>query len=172
MDAAGKESLRILRHAFLNSYFQTGLKNLIDVAIISRAEKENMNILKEKYVREDEIPFDFSRRRMSVVLRDENGKRQLITKGAVDEILSICSFIDFDGVAVEMTDELRKKAYEVYEKNNNEGLRVLAIAQKNEIHDINTFGVQDESKMVLIGFVGFLDRPKESVKKNINEYKR
>lgn len=172
MDAAGKESLRILRHAFLNSYFQTGLKNLIDVAIISRAEKENMNILKEKYVREDEIPFDFSRRRMSVVLRDENGKRQLITKGAVDEILSICSFIDFDGVAVEMTDELRKKAYEVYEKNNNEGLRVLAIAQKNEIHDINTFGVQDESKMVLIGFVGFLDPPKESAKKAINALKR
>ena len=111
MDASGKESLRILKHAFLNSYFQTGLKNLIDVAIISRAEKENLNILKEKYVREDEIPFDFSRRRMSVVLRDENGKRQLITKGAVDEILSICSYIDYDGKAIELTDELRQKAY-------------------------------------------------------------
>ena len=86
MDASGKESLRILKHAFLNSYFQTGLKNLIDVAIISRADKEKMNVLKEKHVREDEIPFDFSRRRMSVVLRDDNGKRQLITKGAVDEV--------------------------------------------------------------------------------------
>ena len=150
MDASGKESLRILKHAFLNSYFQTGLKNLIDVAIISRAEKENLNILKEKYVREDEIPFDFSRRRMSVVLRDENDKRQLITKGAVDEILSICSYIDYDGKAIELTDELRKKAYQVYEENNNDGLRVLAVAQKNEIHDVNTFGVQDESNMVLI----------------------
>ena len=109
MDVLGNESLRILKHAFLNSYFQTGLKNLIDVAIISRAEKENLNILKEKYVREDEIPFDFTRRRMSVVLKDENGKRQLITKGAVDEILDICSFIDIDGKAIELTDELREK---------------------------------------------------------------
>lgn len=172
MDASGKESLRILKHAFLNSYFQTGLKNLIDVAIISRAEKENMNVLKEQYVREDEIPFDFSRRRMSVVLRDEKGKRQLITKGAVDEILSICSYIDFDGNVVELTDELRENAYKVYEENNNDGLRVLAIAQKNEIHDVNTFGVQDESNMVLIGFVGFLDPPKASAKSAIKALKK
>ena len=172
MDASGKESLRILKHAFLNSYFQTGLKNLIDVAIISRAEKENMNVLKEQYIREDEIPFDFSRRRMSVVLRDEKGKRQLITKGAVDEILSICSYIDFDGKAVELTDELRENAYKVYEENNNDGLRVLAIAQKNEIHDVNTFGVQDESNMVLIGFVGFLDPPKASAKSAIKALKK
>ena len=172
MDPSGNESLRILKHAFLNSYFQTGLKNLIDIAIISRAEKEKLNILKEKYIREDEIPFDFSRRRMSVVLRDDNGKRQLITKGAVDEILSICSYIDFDGNAIELTDELRKKAYEIYEKNNNEGLRVLAVAQKNQIHDINTFGVQDESNMVLIGFVAFLDPPKASAKTAVEKLKK
>ena len=77
-----------------------------------------MNILKETYTREDEIPFDFSRRRMSVVLRDENGKRQLITKGAVDEVMSICSYIDIDGTAVEFNEELKQKAYDVYEKNN------------------------------------------------------
>lgn len=162
MDVIGNENIRVLKHAFLNSYFQTGLKNLIDVAIISRAEKEKLNILKEKYVREDEIPFDFSRRRMSVVLKDENGKRQLITKGAVDEMLSICTFIDIDGSVEVLTDELRKQAYEVYKKHNNEGLRVLAVAQKNEIHGVETFGVQDESNMVLIGFVGFLDPPKQS----------
>ena len=172
LDASGKESLRILKHAFLNSYFQTGLKNLIDVEIISRAEAESLNVLKEKYIREDEIPFDFTRRRMSVVLRDENGKRQLITKGAVDEVLSICSYIDYDGKAIELTDELRNKAYKVYEENNNEGLRVLAVAQKNEIHDVNTFGVQDESNMVLIGFVGFLDPPKESAKGAIKALKK
>lgn len=172
MDVLGNESIRILKHAFLNSYFQTGLKNLIDVAIISRAEKEKLNILKEKYIREDEIPFDFSRRRMSVVLKDENGKRQLITKGAVDEIMSICSFIDLDGTAVELTDELRKKAYAVYEEHNNDGLRVLAVAQKNEIHDVETFGVQDECNMVLIGFVGFLDPPKESAKQAISALKQ
>ena len=171
MDVSGNENIRILKHAFLNSYFQTGLKNLIDVAIISRAEKENLNILKEKYVREDEIPFDFSRRRMSVVLKDENGKRQLITKGAVDEIMSVCSFIDIDGEAIPMTEELRKKAYSVYEKHNNEGLRVLAVAQKNNIHGIETFGIQDEENMVLIGFVGFLDPPKESSKQAIEALK-
>ncbi len=172
MDVFGNENIRILKHAFLNSYFQTGLKNLIDVAIISRGEKENLNILKEKYIREDEIPFDFSRRRMSVVLKDENGKRQLITKGAVDEVLSICSYIDMDGKAFEMTEEHRKKAYEVYEKNNKDGLRVLAVAQKNDIHGIETFGVDDESNMVLIGFVGFLDPPKESAKQAISALKR
>ena len=167
MDVLGNENIRILRHAFLNSYFQTGLKNLIDVAIISRAEKENLNVLKAKYVREDEIPFDFSRRRMSVVLKDDNGKRQLITKGAVDEIMSICSFIDIDGIAKPLTNELKEKAYKVYEKNNEEGLRILAIAQKNEIHGIETFGVGDESNMVLIGFVAFLDPPKQSAKQAI-----
>ena len=172
MDVVGNENIRILKHAFLNSYFQTGLKNLIDVAIISRAEKEKLNILKEKYVREDEIPFDFSRRRMSVVLRDENGKRQLITKGAVDEVMSICSFIDIDGQAKEMTEEARKRAYSVYEKYNAEGLRVLAVAQKNEIHGVETFGIQDESNMVLIGFVGFLDPPKASAKQAISALKK
>ena len=172
MDVEGNENLRILKHAFLNSYFQTGLKNLIDVAIISRAEKENLNILKEKYVREDEIPFDFSRRRMSVVLRDENGKRQLITKGAVDEIMSICSYIDINGTAIKMTEEHRKKAYEVYEKYNNDGLRVLAVAQKNNIHGVETFGIGDESEMVLIGFVGFLDPPKSSAKQAIEALRK
>lgn len=171
MDVSGNESIRILRHAFLNSYFQTGLKNLIDVAIISRAEKEKLNILKEKYVREDEIPFDFSRRRMSVVLRDDTGKRQLITKGAVDEIMAICSFIDIDGQAIKMTEELRESAYKVYEKYNHDGLRVLAVAQKNKIHGVETFGVQDESDMVLIGFVGFLDPPKQSAKQAISALK-
>ena len=172
MDVLGNEDVRILRHAFLNSYFQTGLKNLIDVAIISRAEKENLNILKEKYIREDEIPFDFSRRRMSVVLRDDNGKRQLITKGAVDEIMAICSFIEQDGQAIPLTDELREKAYKVYEENNGDGLRVLAIAQKNEIHGIETFGVADETNMVLIGFVAFLDPPKASAKQAIEALKK
>ena len=172
MDVSGEESVRILRHAFLNSYFQTGLKNLIDVAIISRAEKEKLNSLKEQYIREDEIPFDFTRRRMSVVLKDNNGKRQLITKGAVDEIISICSYIELDGQVVELTEEWKKKAYSVYEKNNTDGLRVLAIAQKNGIHEIDVFGVQDESNMVLIGFVGFLDPPKKSAKQAILALKR
>lgn len=172
MDVDGNESKRVLKHAFLNSYFQTGLKNLIDVAIIARAENENMNILKETYIREDEIPFDFSRRRMSVVLRDQNSKRQLITKGAVDEIMSICSYIDINGTAIELTNDLRKKAYEVYEENNHDGLRIVAVAQKNNIHSVETFGISDEQDMVLIGFVGFLDPPKKSAQEAITALKQ
>ena len=172
MNVRGDDDLRVLRHAFLNSYFQTGLKNLIDIAIISRAEQEKLNILKERYVREDEIPFDFVRRRMSVVLRDDQGKRQLITKGAVDEVMEICSFIDTPDGVLPLTDELRQDAYQVYEKHNHDGLRVLAVAQKNNVHDVSTFGVQDESDMVLLGFVGFLDPPKESAAQAIAALKQ
>ena len=172
MDVDGNESKRVLKHAYLNSYFQTGLKNLIDVAIISRAEKEGLDKLKKVYIREDEIPFDFSRRRMSVVLKDENGKRQLISKGAVDEILSICSYIDINGNAINLTEELAKKAYKTYEKNNHDGMRIIAIAQKNDIHGIESFGIFDEKDMVLIGFVGFLDPPKESANLAISALKK
>ncbi|MBR4915059.1 MAG: magnesium-translocating P-type ATPase [Clostridiales bacterium] len=162
MDVLGREDKRILRHAFLNSYFQTGLKNLMDVAIINRADKEDLGYLKEAYVREDEIPFDFSRRRMSVVLKDKNGKRQLITKGAVEEILSICSYIEIDGEVKDISDDLIANAKKIAEENNLEGIRVIAVAQKNNVHGVDVFGVEDESDMVLIGFVGFLDPPKES----------
>ena len=168
MDVLGREDKRILRHAFLNSFFQTGLKNLMDVAIINRAEKEELSFLKEAYVREDEIPFDFSRRRMSVVLKDKNGKRQLITKGAVEEILSICSFIEIDGEVKDITDDLIVNAKKIAEENNLEGIRVIAVAQKNNVHGVDVFGVQDESDMVLIGFVGFLDPPTESAGKAID----
>ena len=105
---------------------------------------------------------------MSVVLKDESGKRQLITKGAVDEVMSICSYIDIDGKAIEFTPELRENAYKVYEKNNHEGLRIVAVAQKNHIHEIESFGINDEQDMVLIGFVGFLDPPKKSASEAIN----
>ena len=172
MDVLGREDKRILRHAFLNSYFQTGLKNLMDVAIINRAEKEELSYLKEAYAREDEIPFDFSRRRMSVVLRDKAGKRQLITKGAVEEILSICGYIEIDGEVKPITDELIANAQKLATENNLEGIRVVAVAQKNNVHDVKTFGVDDESDMVLIGFVGFLDPPKPSAESAITALNR
>ena len=162
LDASGKEDLRVLRHAFLNSYFQTGLKNLMDRAIISRGEKEGLDYLKKSYVREDEIPFDFSRRKMSVVLRDRKLKRQLITKGAVDEIIANCAFVEIDGEVKQMNEELMKKAYKISEDNGKEGIRVIAVAQKNEIPDVDEFSSEDEKDMVLLGFIGFLDPPKES----------
>ncbi len=164
MNLHGDDDQRILRHAYLNSAFQTGLKNLIDLAIISRAESYELDTLLEKYRCEDEIPFDFSRRRMSVVLVDKSGKRQLITKGAVEEVVSISSFIEIDGRILPMDEETRRIAMATYEKHNAEGLRMIAVAQKNEVPNIEEFSVADERDMVLIGFVGFLDPPKESAK--------
>ncbi len=171
MNLHGEDDVRILRHAYLNSFFQTGLKNLIDLAIINRAEKNGFKSLLDAYVREDEIPFDFSRRRMSVVLRDKNGKRQLITKGAVEEIIAISSFVEINGRVLPMDEEARRIALATYERHNAEGLRMIAVAQKNEVPDVGTFGVADEKDMVLIGFVGFLDPPKESAKAAIRALK-
>lgn len=167
MDVLGREDKRVLRHAFLNSYFQTGLKNLMDVAIINRAEREELSPLKEAYVREDEIPFDFSRRRMSVVLQDKTGKRQLITKGAVEEILSICSFIEIEGEVKPITQRLIDNALKIATENNLEGIRVIAVAQKNRVREAGAFSVEVEKDMVLIGFVGFLDPPKPSAESAI-----
>ena len=164
MDVMGRDDSRILRHAYLNSHFQTGLKNLIDLAIINRAKENKLDALLKDYKCVDEIPFDFARRRMSVVLLDNNDKSQLITKGAVDEIFSICKYVELDG-KVELLNEKRiKKAMDVYEKHNNDGLRIVAVAQKNGVPFEGNFTVKDEEEMVLIGFIGFLDPPKESAK--------
>ncbi len=162
MDLKGDEDTRILRHAYLNSYFQTGLKNLIDLAIINRAEQYGLESVLSSYSRIDEIPFDFTRRRMSVVLTDHKGKLQLITKGAVEEILEISSFVEMNGAVLPMDEETRRIAMATYEKYNSDGLRIIAVAQKNEVPGIGVFSVDDEQDMVLIGFIGFLDPPKES----------
>ncbi|MFV0238879.1 MAG: magnesium-translocating P-type ATPase, partial [Lacrimispora sphenoides] len=162
MDLNGDEDTRILRHAYLNSYYQTGLKNLIDLAIINRAEQNGLESVLSSYSRIDEIPFDFTRRRMSVVLTDQKGKLQLITKGAVEEILEISSFVEMNGSVLPMDEETRRIALATYEKYNNDGLRIIAVAQKNEVPGIGVFSVDDERDMVLIGFIGFLDPPKES----------
>ena len=164
MDVHGRDDKRILRHAYLNSHFQTGLKNLIDLAIINRAEENGLSEQLEQFTRVDEIPFDFARRRMSVVLESASGKRQLITKGAVEEIIAICNYVEHDGVVQPLDAEHLHEAMRVYEEHNRDGLRVIAIAQKNDVAGVEVFGVQDECDMVLIGFVGFLDPPKESAK--------
>ena len=164
MNLNGEEDNRILRHAYLNSSFQTGLKNLIDLAIINRFEQRGFVDTLNKYHCVDEIPFDFSRRRMSVVLADQNGKRQLITKGAVEEMVAISSFIEKDGQVLPMDEKSRQEALALYEEHNAQGLRMIAVAQKNEVPESGVFGVKDERDLVLIGFVGFLDPPKESAK--------
>ena len=171
MNVHGEDDVRILRHAYLNSYFQTGLNNLIDIAIINRAAKYNLENILENYSRVDEIPFDFSRRRMSVVLTDKTGKRQLITKGAVEEMIAISSFVEIHGRVLPMDEETRHMALATYEKHNADGLRMVAVAQKNEVPGSGAFGVKDECNMVLIGFLGFLDPPKESAKAAITTLK-
>lgn len=162
LDIHGNEDERILRHAFLNSYYQTGLKNLMDIAILGHAKSEPYRSLQERYEKVDEIPFDFNRRRMSVVIRNRDGKTQLITKGAVEEMLSISTFTEYNGSVVTLTDELRAEILSTVERLNGEGMRVLAVAQKTNPSVEGVFSVKDESHMVLIGYLAFLDPPKES----------
>jgi len=131
LDIHGNEDERILRHAFLNSYYQTGLKNLMDVAILNHAKSEPYRSMKERYVKVDEIPFDFNRRRMSVVIRDHGGKTQLITKGAVEEMLSISTYAEYKGVVVVLTEDIRREILATVGRLNGEGMRVLGVAQKN-----------------------------------------
>ena len=172
-DGSNDESKRILRHAYFNSYFQTGLKNLMDKAILSHVKELKLEHLKDAYTKVDEIPFDFIRRRMSVVIEDKQGKRQIITTGAVEEMLSICSHTEFNGEVQSLTDELKVKAQKISEEMNRKGMRVLAVAQKSYIEKVGNFSVSDEKEMVLIGFLAFLDPPKPSAAeaiKQLHEY--
>lgn len=162
LDVSGRSSDRVLRHGYLNSYYQTGLKNLIDVAVIEHSEKLGLDKNLDIYKKIDEIPFDFTRRRMSVVVESDNGKRQLITKGAIEEMLSISAFVEIDDEVVPLTEDITKEILKTVNSLNSEGMRVLGISQKNNVPDENTFGVSDESDMVLIGYMGFLDPPKAS----------
>ncbi len=168
LDVSGNENDRVLRHAYLNSYYQTGLKNLMDLAVIEYGDKLGFNNLINKYKKIDEIPFDFVRRRMSVVVISENNKRQLVTKGAIEEMLSVCTLVELDKKVVPLTDEIKIKVSKMVSDLNKDGMRVLAIAQKNDIPDENNFSVQDEKDMVLMGYIGFLDPPKDSASAAIN----
>ena len=161
LDVYGNEDIRVLKYAFLNSYFQTGLKGSIDEAVINRALKSDLSNLVNEYEIIDEIPFDFSRRRLSVIVKNEDGKL-LITKGAVEEILSICDTIDYNHEIMPINKEIKDNIRSIANKLNEDGLRVVAVCQKKNIEDIESFSVQDESKMSLVGFIGFLDPPKES----------
>ncbi len=166
LDIYGNENPRILKHAFLNSYFQTGLHSNIDDAVISRGLESGMNSYLDKYIKTDEIPFDFTRRRLSVVVSDGD-KKQLITKGALEEILNICTLVDYDGIVSPLTDEIKSNILTISKNLNEDGLRVVAVCQKNELPNIEKLSTLDESNMVLLGFIGFLDPPKESSKISI-----
>ena len=167
LNVNGEDDTRVLRHAYLNSYFQTGYKNLMDIAIIHKteeAEAEDPRLLdlSESYVKVDEIPFDFTRRRLTTVVQDKAGKTQMVTKGAVEEMLSICSHAECDGSVQPLTDAVRRHILRTVDELNDKGFRVLAIAQKSNPSPVDAFGVKDECDMVLLGYLAFLDPPKES----------
>ncbi len=175
LDLSGEENVRVLKHAYLNSYFQTGLRNLMDSAIIEKTHEEEerspdaLGSLKDRYEKIDEIPFDFERRRMSVVVRDGSGKTQLITKGALEEMLAVCAYAQIDEKTVvpldgEVIDRVRRDVDDYNEK----GLRVLLIAQRTNPPPAGAFCVEDEKDMVLIGYLAFLDPPKLSTKDAIS----
>lgn len=170
LDCDGEEDHRVLRHAYLNSYYQTGLKNLIDVAIIE-STKQELDTDAIRYKKVDEIPFDFQRRRMSVVVEDQQGKTQMITKGAIEEMLEISSFVDFKGEVTELTNDLRKKVLQKVHELNEDGLRVIGVAQKTNPSVVGEFSTADEAEMVLIGYLAFLDPPKETTKQALKALK-
>lgn len=170
MDCEGNENDRVLRHAYLNSYYQTGLKNLLDVAIIDEAV-ETLDTEQIRYQKVDEIPFDFERRRMSVVVADPAGKTQMITKGAIEEMLSISSYIDLGGEVKPLTAEQRETVLAKVKELNEDGLRVIGVAQKTNPSVVGEFSVKDESEMVLIGYLAFLDPPKETTKQALKALK-
>lgn len=171
LDINGEEDIRILKHAFLNSYFQTGLKGNIDEAVIKRGLENDLGSLSDTYKKIDEIPFDFSRRRLSVIVSDGT-KKQLITKGAVEEILNICTMVDYKGEVSPITKEIKENIRKISKNLNEDGLRVVAVCQKNDIANAQQFSVSDEKNMVLLGFIGFLDPPKESAKESIEKLNR
>ena len=162
LDVHGNVDERVLRHAFLNSYHQTGLRNLMDEAIVDHAYETNMLPLWQDYRKVDEIPFDFTRRRMSVVVADKTGKTQIITKGAVEEMLSICSYAEYKGNVEPLTSALSEEILATVRRYNEAGLRVIAVAHKTNPMVAGAFSVADESDMVLIGYLAFLDPPKDS----------
>jgi P-type Mg2+ transporter len=170
LDIHGNEDSQVLELAWLNSFHQTGLKNLLDVAVLEYAEQYELIGKLQHYRKIDEIPFDFMRRRMSVIVRN-GGKNLLVCKGAIEEVLSLCTSADDNGAApggqVPFTDEMRTNVRAFTRDLNEDGLRALAVAYKWLPPEDRTYTVGDEKELVLAGYVAFLDPPKESAREAI-----
>ena len=168
LDIHANLDLGVLKIGYLNSYFQTGLKNLLDRAIITRTEKESiehedLRELSTRYKKIDELPFDFERRRMSVIVKEETQEGALlVTKGALEEMLSISSYVQDGKEIYPITEEIRQNILEAVSQLNEQGLRVLGVSQKFYPNDSHRFAVEDESNMILMGYLAFLDPPKPS----------
>ena len=161
LDIHGNEDIGVLEDAFLNSYHQTGLDGNIDKAVIARALENGLDHLKDDYAVVDEIPFDFTRRMLSVIVTDKSSHLKMITKGAVEEILSICTKVSYKDEISNITPEIKKNIKKISTDLNKDGLRVIAVCEK-DVTGKSNFDVSDEANMILTGFIGFLDPPKES----------
>ena len=166
LNVNGEEDSNILKYAFLNAYLQTGLKSNIDVAVVAKAKTVGIEDSLKKYKKIDEIPFDFSRRCLSVAVEIDN-KDELITKGAVEEILNICTTFEYKGQTEKLTNEKIENMRKICKNLNEEGFRVVAICKKIITNNKKDFNSTDEKDMTLLGFIGFLDPPKESAKEAI-----
>ena len=166
LNVNGEEDFNILKYAFLNAYLQTGLKSNIDEAVVAKAKTVGIENSLKKYKKIDEIPFDFSRRCLSVAVEIDN-KDELITKGAVEEILNICTTFEYKGQTEKLTNEKIENMRKICKDLNEEGFRVVAICKKIITNNKKDFNSTDEKDMTLLGFIGFLDPPKESAKKAI-----
>ena len=167
LDIHGELDLSVLRRAYLNSYFQTGLKNLMDRAIINRTHKEAkkheiVRNLDQTFHKIDELPFDFERRRMSVIVKDEDGVVSMVTKGALEEMLSVSTYVEYKGEIKRLTDEVRQEVLAEVAQLNEQGLRVLGVSYKTDLDENDIFSVEDEGDMILTGYLAFLDPPKPS----------
>ena len=164
LDAHGDSSERVLQYGYLNSFHHTGLKNLLDEAILAHEELEERLKANEQYRKIDEIPFDFVRRRMSVVVEDKSGLNTLICKGAVEEVLGLCTKMEVKGEVIEVLPEFDAKRRQIADDLNGQGFRVIALAYKQMpgAKDEPTYAVKDECDLILLGFLAFLDPPKDT----------
>jgi Mg2+-importing ATPase len=153
-----------LQYAYLNSFYQSGLKNLLDVAVLNEVDiRKDLHIDDQAYAKIDEIPFDFVRRRMSVVVgKKETSEHILICKGAVEEVLNSCIKGELDGKPFDMSLAHRAETLKLAQDLNEDGFRVIAVAHKDMPPEQAVYGVKDECDLTLIGFIAFLDPPKES----------
>jgi len=167
LDIHGDLDMAVLRRAYLNSHFQTGLKNLMDRAIISRTEKEAkehviLQDLDNIFQKIDELPFDFERRRMSVIVKDDSNVVSMVTKGALEEMLTISTHVEYRGEIIPLTEDIRQEVLAEVGQLNRQGLRVLGVAYKSGLREDYAYAVTDESDMILTGYLAFLDPPKPS----------
>lgn len=162
LDIYGEENEEALEFAYLNSFYQTGLKNLLDVAVLEHIELHESLKVEHKFLKVDEIPFDFLRRRMSVVVEEENHHHELICKGAVEEILQVCTQVKVNDQILPVDASIHAQVAQLNQELNEDGLRVIAVAYKELPLDQRSYSVADEQDLILIGLIAFLDPPKDS----------